>query len=70
MRKTYAYNGIILGIVFGLAAWAYTENTIVGIVVAVVGSIAIFAIIRAIENGISKAGDAITRSLDERHSRK
>ena len=39
MRKTYAYNGITLGILFGIAAWAATSNGAVGIAVAVAGNL-------------------------------
>ncbi|MCQ2534775.1 MAG: hypothetical protein MJ172_09440 [Clostridia bacterium] len=70
MRKTYAYNGIILGFVLGLAAWAYTENTAIGIAAGIASAIIIFIIIRSIENGIYKAGDAITRRLDDMHTKK
>lgn len=74
MRKTYAYNGITLGILFGIAAWAATSNGAVGIAVAIGGSIVCFLIIKAIENaiykGAEKAGEAITRKLDESHKNK
>ncbi|MCR4702964.1 MAG: hypothetical protein K5665_04775 [Saccharofermentans sp.] len=74
MRKTYAYNGITLGILFGIAAWAATSNGAVGIAVAVAGSVICFIVIRAIENaiykGAEKAGEAITRKLDESHKNK
>ena len=74
MRKTYAYNGITLGIIFGIAAWAATSNGAVGIAVAIGGSIVCFLVIRAIENaiykGADKASEAITRKLDEAHQNK
>jgi len=74
MRKTYAYNGITLGILFGIAAWAATSNGAVGIAAAVAGSVICFIVIRAIENaiykGAEKAGEAINRKLDESHKNK
>ncbi len=74
MRKTYAYNGIIIGALLGLLAWATTENTAIGVVAAIGGSVACFLIIRAFENlvskGIDKAGAAITQKLDEAHKNK
>lgn len=74
MRKTYAYNGIIFGVLIGILLWASTENEVLGIVGAVVGSIVCFLIIRGIENliysGVNKASSAITRKLDEAHKNK
>ena len=32
--RTYAYNGIILGILFGMAAGAYTESVPIGVIVS------------------------------------
>ena len=71
MRKTYAYNGITIGILLGIGAWASTSNAAVGIGVTIGASILGFIIIRAIENAIYKgtemAGEAISRKLDEAH---
>ena len=47
--RTYAYNGIILGILFGMAAGAYTESVPIGVVVAILGSVVCFLIIRFLE---------------------
>lgn len=74
MRKTYAYNGIIIGMLLGIGAWAMTGSGVAGIAVAIVGSVVSFLVIRGIENalykGAEKAGEAITRKLDEAHRRK
>lgn len=74
MRKTYAYNGITLGIILGIAAWAVSGSAVVGIIAAIAASVVCFLIIRGIENllykGTEKAAEAITRKLDERHMNK
>lgn len=74
MRKTYAYNGITIGILLGIGAWASTSNSAIGIGVAIGASILGFIIIRGIENaiykGTEKAGEAIARKLDEAHRNK
>ena len=74
MRKTYAYNGITIGLLLGLAAWAATQNVAIGIVAAIAASVVGFLVIRGIENaiykGAQKAGEAITRKMDESHMRK
>ena len=54
MRRTYAYNGITLGALAGLAVGITTNNWGIGIATAVVGSIVCFAGIRALENLIDK----------------
>lgn len=74
MRKTYAYNGITIGIILGIAAWAVSSNLVVGVIAAIVASVVCFLIIRGIENllykGAEKAGEAINRKLDEAHMNK
>ena len=68
--RTYAYNGIILGILFGMAAALYTDSIPIGIVVAVLGSVICFLIIRFLENllgrGIDKATDAVANQFAKR----
>ena len=65
--RTYAYNGIILGILFGMAAGAYTESALI---VAILGSVVCFLIIRFLENllgrGIDKATDAVANQFAKR----
>lgn len=74
MRKTYAYNGILIGIILGFGAGAYTNNGAIGFFVAVIASVLCFLGIRGLENalskGIDKAGEAISRKLDEAHANK
>ena len=48
MRKTYAYNSIIVGVLVGLLAWVSTENVVLGILACVGVSIVGFVIIRII----------------------
>lgn len=68
--KTYAYNGIILGILFGAMAWASTDSVPVGVIVAVLGSVVCFLIIRFLENllakGVDKATDAVADQFAKR----
>ena len=68
--KTYAYNGIIFGILFGMAAGAYTESAPIGVIVAILGSVVCFLIIRFLENllgrGIDKATDAVANQFAKR----
>ncbi|MBE5851257.1 MAG: hypothetical protein E7298_14205 [Lachnospiraceae bacterium] len=57
MRKTYAYNSIIVGFLLGWIVWIKAGaalGIITGIAVSVVG----FVIIRAIEQALSKGVDA------------
>ena len=58
MRKTYAYNSIIIGVLVGILAWASTENVVLGILACVGVSIVGFIIIRIIEKAIGKGVDA------------
>lgn len=71
MRKTYAFNGIIIGVLFGILVWAKTNSTVAGIGVAIAASVVCFLIIKGIENaisaGVDRASDAITRKMDESH---
>ena len=68
--RTYAYNGIILGILFGMAAGAYTESIPIGVIVAILGSVVCFLVIRFLENmlgkGIDKATDAVANQFAKR----
>ena len=58
MRKTYAYNSIIIGMLVGLLAWASTKNVVLGVLACVGVSIVGFVIIRLIEQAVSKGVDA------------
>lgn len=68
--RTYAYNGIILGVLFGMAAGAYTESVPIGVIVAILGSVVCFLVIRFLENmlgkGIDKATDAVANQFAKR----
>ncbi len=68
--RTYAYNGIILGILFGMAAGAYTNSAPIGVIAAILGSVVCFLIIRFLENllgrGIDKATDAVANQFAKR----
>ena len=60
MRKTYAYNSIIIGVLVGILAWASTESVVLGILACVGVSVVGFVIIRVIEKAIGKGIDATT----------
>ena len=60
--RTYAYNGIILGILFGMAAGAYMESVPIGVIVAILGSVICFLIIRFLENLLGR-GRLIKRRM-------
>ena len=51
MRKTYAYNSIIIGVLVGLLAWASTENVVI-----------IRIIEKAIGKGVDAAADAAAKA--------
>ena len=64
--RTYAYNGIILGILFGMAAGAYTESVPIGVIVAILGSVVCFLIIRFLENLLGRGTDAVANQFAKR----
>lgn len=70
MRKTYAYNSIIIGVLVGLLVWVSLENAVLGILACLGVSIVGFIVIRVIENAIGKgvdaAVDAATRAYQKR----
>ena len=65
MRKTYAYNSIIIGVLLGLLVYVSTENVILAIATCLAASVVGFIIIRLIENalykGVDKAADAVSK---------
>lgn len=65
MRKTYAYNSIIIGVLVGLLAWVSTENVVLGILACVGVSIVGFVIIRIIEKAIGKGVDAAVDAAEK-----
>ncbi|MBQ1553785.1 MAG: zinc ribbon domain-containing protein [Clostridia bacterium] len=65
MRKTYAYNGIIIGFLIGLYFGVKTRKLVVGIVVGLLVSVAAFVIIKVIENAVNKGADKLTDKAQE-----
>lgn len=74
MRKTYKYNGIIIGLLLGALVYAKTKNSVLGIIVAVAGSILCFLAIqtieRMIEKGVDKAVDAASNAIKRKKAEK
>ena len=69
MRKTYAYNSIIIGFLVGMIVGikaGTVPGILVGIVVAVVGFFLIRALERLLYRGEEAAIDAIKRSIKEK----
>lgn len=73
MRKTYAPNAIIIGILIGLLV-AVKVNMVLGVIAGLAVSILGWVLIRAFENALYRAGDAaedaIRRKLDEKKNKK
>lgn len=73
MRKTYAYNSIIIGFLVALYVYVSTESLVLGIVtllgVSIVGFIAIRAIERLIGKGVDKAVDAASNAMQNRKNK-
>ena len=65
MRKTYAYNSIVIGVLVGLLAWVSTDNMILGILACIGVSIVGFVVIRLIENAIGKGVDAAANAASK-----
>ena len=63
MRKTYAYNSVIIGSLLGILIWAETESIVLGVLAAIAVTIIGFIVIRLLENilsaGADKAADAV-----------
>lgn len=63
MRKTYAYNSIIIGFLVGLLVGASSDSVVLavlaGLGVAIVGFIVIRVIENAIDAGVNKAADKV-----------
>lgn len=74
MRKTYAYNSVVIGILLGMLVYASTSNVVLAILTCLGVSIVGFVIIRVIENaidkGIDKAGDAISNAVKKHKENK
>lgn len=69
MRKTYAYNSIIFGVLIGLLVYA-KANIALGIVAGLAVSIVGFVLIRFIEDALDCAGDAVSNRISEKRVKK
>lgn len=73
MRRTYAYNSIIIGGLVGIYV-AVKAGTFLGIVAGIAVSVVGFILIRALENVISdavdKGADAVSNALHDRKKEK
>ena len=69
MRKTYAYNSIIIGFLVGLL-FVVKGQTALGIILGIVISVVGFFIIKGIENALYKganaAGQAVVNAVKKR----
>ena len=74
MRKTYAYNSIIIGVLLGLLVYVSTENVILAVAACLAASVVGFIIIRLIENvlykGVDKAADAVSKAWQKHKDNK
>lgn len=69
MRRTYAPNAILIGVLFGILI-ALKVNAILGILAGVGISILGWALIRVFENALYKAGDAATDAIQKKINEK
>lgn len=63
VRRTYAYNGITIGVFLGILIWLATKNTVIGVASGIGISIVAFIIIRVIENLLRKGIDTMVDGL-------
>lgn len=70
MRKTYAYNSIIIGALLGITVGASTESVVLGIVVGLAVSVVGFIIIKLIENALYAAANKATNKAQEAYQRR
>ena len=70
MRKTYAYNSIIIAFLLALVIYLSTESTVLNVVAFFAIAIGGFVLIKAIENalykGVNKAVDAAADAIRKR----
>ena len=69
MRKTWAHNGIFVGILIGILVYAWTSSIILCLLAAVAVSVVCFKLIRALENALYKGADKVVGQLNARHDR-
>ena len=62
MRKTFAYNSIIIGVLIGVLV-GIKAGTVLGIIVGIAVSAVGFFAIRAIENALYKGADAAEQAI-------
>ena len=65
MRKTYAYSGIIIGLLLGLYIGLKTRNLVIGILACIGLSVAAFVVIRLLENLFYKGADKVADKAEE-----
>lgn len=70
MRKTYAYNSIIIGFLIGILVWASAESAILGILAGLGVSVVGFFIIRMFENALEKGVDKVSEKVAEAYHRR
>lgn len=74
MRKTYAYNSIIFGVLLGILVYCTTESIaltiLTGIGVSVVGFFLIRMLEKALYKGADKAAEKITEAYHRRKEQK
>jgi len=73
MRRTYAHNAVVIGVLLGFLV-AIKAGIILGIIVAVAVSIIGYKLIRAFENKVDdvadRAGDAISHAIYDKKKKK
>lgn len=73
MRKTYAYNSIIFGVLIGLLVYSKT-NIVLGVIAGLAVSIVGFVLIKFIEDALYHAsdavGDAVSNKISEKRAEK
>ena len=73
MRKTYAYNSIIFGVLIGML-FVVKGQTALGIILGIVITVGGFILIRAIENALYKganaAGQAVVNAVKKKKEQK
>ncbi len=71
-RKTWAYNGIVIGFLIGLWVWGLTQSTPLAVLAGIGVSIVAFLGIRFLENliynGAEKAEEKIREAYENRKS--
>ncbi len=74
MRKTYAYNSIIIGVLVGILVYVSSNSIVLGILaclgVAVVGFVVIRLLEKAFDKGADAVVDAASRAIQKRKEQK